>query len=84
MVEVRHRPALSMYFLRVSRVPRQCEGVALPEQAFIRGHEGRLSRTIARLDENSPEAPTSLAETLGRLLAVSMFADTARGRGESI
>jgi hypothetical protein len=36
-----------------------------------------LSRTIADLDESSPEAPTSLAETLGRLLVVWTFTDEA-------
>jgi hypothetical protein len=34
-----------------------------------------LSRAIAELDEGSEEAPTSLAETLARLLAVWTFTD---------
>jgi hypothetical protein len=37
-----------------------------------------LSRAIAELDERSEEAPTSLAETLARLLAVWTFTDAAR------
>ena len=36
-----------------------------------------LSRAIADLDESSPEAPTSLAETLARLLVVWTFTDAA-------
>ena len=36
-----------------------------------------LSRAIAELDERSQEAPTSLAETLARLLAVWTFTDAA-------
>jgi len=36
-----------------------------------------LSRAIAELDEGSPEAPTSLAETLARLLTVWTFTDVA-------
>jgi hypothetical protein len=36
-----------------------------------------LSRAIAELDEGSEEAPTSLAETLARLLAVWTFTDAA-------
>jgi hypothetical protein len=36
-----------------------------------------LSRAIAELDESSEDAPTSLAETLARLLAVWTFTDAA-------
>ena len=36
-----------------------------------------LSRSIAELDEDSEDAPTSLAETLARLLAVWTFTDVA-------
>jgi hypothetical protein len=36
-----------------------------------------LSRAIAELDESSQEAPTSLTETLARLLAVWTFTDAA-------
>jgi hypothetical protein len=36
-----------------------------------------LSRAIAELDEDSEEAPSSLAETLARLLAVWTFTDAA-------
>jgi hypothetical protein len=36
-----------------------------------------LSRAIAEFDEGSEEAPTSLAETLARLLAVWTFTDSA-------
>ena len=36
-----------------------------------------LSRATAGLDERSEEAPTSLAETLARLLATSTFTDVA-------
>ena len=36
-----------------------------------------LSRAIAEFDEGSEEAPTSLAETLARLLAVWTFSDVA-------
>ena len=36
-----------------------------------------LSRAIAEFDEGSEEAPTSLAETLARLLAVWTFTDAA-------
>jgi hypothetical protein len=36
-----------------------------------------LARAIAELDEGSDEAPTSLAETLARLLAVWTFTDAA-------
>lgn len=36
-----------------------------------------LSRSIAELDEHSEDAPTSLAETLARLLAVWTFTDVA-------
>jgi hypothetical protein len=36
-----------------------------------------LSRAIAELDQRSEEAPTSLAETLARLLAVWTFTDAA-------
>jgi hypothetical protein len=36
-----------------------------------------LSRAIAELDESSEETPTSLAETLARLLAVWTFTDAA-------
>ena len=39
-----------------------------------------LSRAIAELDEDSEEAPSSLAETLGRLLAVWTFTDAALRR----
>jgi hypothetical protein len=42
-----------------------------------------LSRAIAELDENSEEAPTSLAETLARLLALWTFADVALRNGPS-
>jgi hypothetical protein len=38
---------------------------------------GWLSRAIAELDEGSEEVPTSLAETLARLLAVWTFTDVA-------
>jgi len=38
---------------------------------------GWLSRSIAELDEGSEEAPSSLAETLARLLAVWIFTDFA-------
>ncbi len=38
------------------------------------------SRAIAELDEDSQEAPTSLAETLARLLAVWTFTDAALRR----
>lgn len=41
-----------------------------------------LSRAIAEVDEASAEAPTSLAETLARLLAVSSFSDVALRSGE--
>ena len=37
---------------------------------------GWLSRAIAELDESSEEAPTSLAETLARLLVVWTFTGT--------
>ena len=40
-----------------------------------------LSRAIAELDESSEHAPTSLAETLARLLAVWTFTDAALGHG---
>ena len=43
---------------------------------------GWLSRAIAELDEGSAEAPTSLAETLARLLAVWTFTDIALRDGE--
>jgi hypothetical protein len=36
-----------------------------------------LSRAVAELDQSSEEAPTSLAETLARLLAVWIFTDLA-------
>jgi hypothetical protein len=39
-----------------------------------------LSRAIAELDESSEEAPTSIAETLARLLAVWTFTDAALGQ----
>lgn len=39
-----------------------------------------LARAIAELDESSAEAPTSLAETLARLLAVWTFADVTLRR----
>jgi enoyl-CoA hydratase len=39
-----------------------------------------LARAIAALDESSAEAPTSLAETLARLLAVWTFADVTLRR----
>ncbi len=42
-----------------------------------------LSRAIAELDESSAEAPTSLAETLARLLAVWTFTDIALRDGEA-
>jgi hypothetical protein len=42
-----------------------------------------LSRAIAELDEGSEEAPTSLAETLARLLAVWTFTDVALGHRPS-
>ena len=42
-----------------------------------------LSRAIAELEKSSEEAPTSLAETLARLLAVWTFASVARDRAES-
>jgi hypothetical protein len=38
-----------------------------------------LSRAIAEFDEGSKDAPTSLAETLARLLAVWTFTDVALG-----
>jgi hypothetical protein len=41
-----------------------------------------LSRAIAELDEGSEEAPTSVAETLARLLAVWTFTDAARSGAE--
>lgn len=34
-----------------------------------------LARAIADLDQDSPEAAAALAETLGRLLAISIFAE---------
>jgi hypothetical protein len=37
-----------------------------------------LSTSIARLDEDSPEATPALADTLARLLVVCVFADGAR------
>ncbi|HEY3944231.1 MAG TPA: hypothetical protein VGL78_03305 [Solirubrobacteraceae bacterium] len=36
------------------------------------------SRSVIELDQESTEAPSALSETLGRLLAVSVFAQTAR------
>jgi hypothetical protein len=42
-----------------------------------------LSRAIAEFDEGSEEAPTSLAETLARLLAVWTFTDVAPRRRPS-
>jgi hypothetical protein len=42
-----------------------------------------LSRAIAELDQRSAEAPTSLAETLARLLAVWTFTDVALRHGPS-
>jgi hypothetical protein len=36
-----------------------------------------LSRAIAEFEQRSEEAPTSLAETLARLLAVWTFTDSA-------
>ncbi len=41
-----------------------------------------LSSSIACLDEDSSETPTALADTLARLLAVCVFADTARSHVE--
>jgi hypothetical protein len=41
------------------------------------------ARAIAELAENSEEAPTSLAETLARLLAVCTFTDFALRDGEA-
>jgi hypothetical protein len=38
---------------------------------------GWLSRAVAELDENSEEAPTSIAEALARLLAVWIFTGVA-------
>ena len=37
-----------------------------------------LSRTLIELDQESTEAPSTLSETQGRLLAVWLFAQTAR------
>lgn len=37
-----------------------------------------LSRSVIDLDKESAEAPSSLSETLGRLLALRVFAQTAR------
>jgi hypothetical protein len=37
-----------------------------------------LSRALVERHEDSPEVPSSLAETIARLLAVSIFTDTAR------
>jgi hypothetical protein len=42
-----------------------------------------LSRAIAELDQRSEEAPTSLAETLARLLAVWTFTDAAISGAEA-
>lgn len=42
-----------------------------------------LARAIAEFDENSEEAPTSLAGTLARLLAVWTFTDVALKDGEA-
>jgi hypothetical protein len=42
-----------------------------------------LSRAIAELDEDSEEVPTSLAETLSRLLVVWIFTDAALGNREA-
>ena len=42
-----------------------------------------LSRAIAELDQNSEEAPTSLAETLARLMAVWIFTDATGNRPPS-
>jgi hypothetical protein len=41
-----------------------------------------LSSSIACLDEDSPDAPAALADTLARLLVVYVFAGTARARSE--
>jgi len=42
-----------------------------------------LSTSIARLDEDSPEAAAALADTLARLLAVWVFADGVRASARS-
>ena len=42
-----------------------------------------LSTSIACLDEDSRETSAALADTLARLLVVSVFADAARTRSES-
>ena len=39
---------------------------------------GHLSRAVVELDQESPEAPTALSDTLARLLTVWVFADAAR------
>jgi hypothetical protein len=41
----------------------------------------RLASAVINLDQDSPEAPTAIADTLGRLLTVCVFADAARDRG---
>jgi len=42
-----------------------------------------LSRAVVELDQESPEAPTALADVLARLLTVWVFADAARSRPTS-
>jgi hypothetical protein len=40
-----------------------------------------LASAVINLDQDSAETPAALADTLGRLLIVCVFADTARDRG---
>jgi hypothetical protein len=42
-----------------------------------------LARGVLELDEDSPEAPSTLSEALARLLSLWIFANAARGRGRS-
>jgi hypothetical protein len=65
--------------LESSRLDQQPPSLVQHAQDAVRW----LSASIACLDENSRETTTALADTLARLLVVSVFADAARTLSES-
>jgi hypothetical protein len=60
--------------LEASRLDQEPPSLVGQTQEAVRW----LSTSIACLDEDSPEAPAALTDTLARLLIVCVFADAAR------
>ena len=66
--------------LEHARLHREPPSVVEHAQDAIRW----LASAIINLDQDAPDAPTAIADGLGRLLALCVFADVARSRADAL